>query len=138
MKNIVDYGNITFNNIYGKFRLTDKYFEDTEAKYGYYAYMAQEWQDLMKFDHLFVQTCDSSCNYWSHYVYARGHKGKRYGYVIECNTKTRLLSRIVIRDLPHYKGSEERRKKIIKDVRKKVGYFISIMIHHGYMERIGE
>lgn len=46
----INYGNVVFSNIYGKFRLTDKYFIDTNAEYGYYRNMAQEWQDLMNFD----------------------------------------------------------------------------------------
>ena len=138
----IDYGNIVFSNIYGKFKLTDKYFTDTNAKYGYYRNMAQEWQDLMKFDSFFTQTHSDNSHWWFASIRLclpdSKSKGKRYAFRISYNDRTGLLNRIVIYDVPQYRGSEERRNKIIKAVKECVGYFIAVMIHHGYIEKVGE
>lgn len=138
----IDYGNVIFSNIYGKFKLTDKYFTDTNAEYGYYRNMAQEWQDLMKFDSFFTQTHSDNSHWWfaSIRLCLSGNKpkGKRYAFRIVCSDKTGLLQRIVIYDVPQYRGSEERRDKIIKVVKECVGYFIAVMIHHGYIEKVGD
>ena len=138
----IDYGNVVFSNIYGKFKLTDKYFTDTNAKYGYYSNMAQEWQDLMKFDSFFTQTDSNNSHWWFASIRFRlpgsKSKGKRYPFKIVCNKKTGLLQRIIIYDVPQYRGSKERRNKIIKAVKECVGYFIAVMIYHGYIEKVGE
>lgn len=138
----INYGNVVFSNIYGKFRLTDKYFIDTNAEYGYYRNMAQEWQDLMNFDDFFRQTDSDNSNWWFASIRlslsGSKSKGKRYPFKIVCNKKTGLLQRIIIYDVPQYRGSEERRNKIIKAVKECVGYFIAVMIHHGYIEKVGE
>ena len=138
----MDYGNIVFSNICGKFKLTDKYFTDTNAKYGYYRNMAQEWQNLMEFDDFFRQTNSDNSHWWfaSIRLCLSGSKpkGKKYAFKIVCNDKTGLLQRIIIYDVPQYRGSEERRNKIIKAVKECVGYFIAVMIHHGYIEKVGD
>lgn len=139
MKKVTDYGNIAFSSIYGKFKLTDKYFADTNATYGRYSNMAQEWQDLMRFDRFFMQTHSDNSDHWfaSIRLHLPGKKsGKRYPFRIICNDRTGLLKRIIIYDVPQYRGSEERRNKIIKAVKECVGYFIAVMIHHGYIEKV--
>ena len=139
MKEQVNYGFLTFNKIYNKFRLTEKFFIETKSHV--YKEMLQEWQNLMAFNGFFRQYLDDNYYEWFGSVRQQtktGKKGKKYCFMILFDAQTGLLSHINVYDLPQSndKRSKERRKEVIKTTKEIVGYFIAVMIHHGYIERI--
>ena len=127
------YNNI-INNIVGKFHLTKKFFKDTKGNL--YKYMSQEWQDLIKSDYLFTQCKDCKYIYWCYYI-KLNPKGRYYRILIEFNIKTGLLENIMVQiPKPVNKEDEKRYNEIIKRAKKIFGYFVAVMIHHGYIEKI--
>lgn len=139
MKEQVNYGFLTFNKIYNKFRLTEKFFIETKSHV--YKEMSQEWQNLMAFNGFFRQYLDNEHYEWFGGVKQQtktGKKGKSYCFSILFDVQIGLLSHINIYNLPQSndKRSKERRKEIIKAIKEIVGYFIAVMIHHEYIERV--
>ena len=105
--------------------------------------MSKEYQDLIKYDSFFAQSLDNGFYDWFcsiRYRTKTGRRSKAYPIMILFSEDTGLLHHINIYDLPqgNSQSSKDKRKFIIDCSKEITGYFISVMIHHGYIEKVGE
>lgn len=129
---------LILKNLTQKFCLTEKYFKDTEGKtpqgaFGYYEYMAQEYLKLINFDNLFNGTVCSYINFCCS-IRLRP-KGKRYYFSIIFDRTGSLAGIKLELPKPTTKEAKERRKILMQAAKDITGYFIAVMIHHGYIQK---